>query len=78
MNLIYLLIILTLVAKVTADEAPISSKTEYEQAIAYENGVGVSQDSYKAFDLYLRCANRGDPRAKYKAGVAYFNGDGVS
>jgi TPR repeat protein len=77
MNLIYLLIILTLVAKVTANEAPITSKTEYEQAIAYMSGDGVARDSSKAFDLFLQCAHRGDPKAEYKVGVAYFNGDGV-
>jgi TPR repeat protein len=51
---------------------------DYEQAIAYENGVGVIQDPSKAFDLFLQCAKQGDSRAKYKVGLAYFNGVGVA
>jgi hypothetical protein len=77
MYLFYLLGFLSFATAAIAVENLITSKTEYEQAIAYSNGVGVSQDSSKAFDLFLQCAKRGDPRAEYKVGVAYFNGDGV-
>jgi len=78
MYLFYLFGFVCFATGAIADESPITSKTEYDQAIAYENGVGVSQDSCKAFDLFLQCAKRGDPRAKYKVGVAYFNGVGVA
>jgi TPR repeat protein len=53
-------------------------KTDYERAIAYDNGNGVMQDTSKAFDLFLECAKRGDPKAEYKLGIAYYNGVGVS
>jgi TPR repeat protein len=78
MYLFYLFGFVCFATGAIADESPITSKTEYDQAIAYENGVGVSQDSCKAFDLFLQCAKRGDPRAKYKVGLAYFNGVGVA
>ena len=61
-----------------ADEAAIASKTDYEQAVAYENGDGVSKDPSKAFDLFFQCAKRGDPKAEYKLGIAYYNGAGIS
>jgi TPR repeat protein len=77
MYLFYLVAVFCFGSKLVAVEASITSKTDYEQAIAYQNGDGVSQDSSKAFDLFLQCAKRGDPRAEYKAGVAYFNGEGV-
>jgi uncharacterized protein len=76
---LYLLItFLSLVFGSMAEDASFSSKTEYEQANAYEKGDSVSQDLSKAFDLFLECAKRGDPRAEYKVGNAYFNGVGVS
>lgn len=78
MYLIYLLGFLSFAVEAMAVEAPMTSKTDYEQAIAYENGEGVSQDSSKAFELFLHSAQSGDPRAKYKVGIAYFNGDGVA
>ena len=43
----------------------------------YEQGEGVNQDSFKAFEWYQKAANEGEPYAQYNLGVFYNTGKGV-
>jgi TPR repeat protein len=46
-----------------------------ELAREYERGKKVGKDNKKAFDWYLRAANRGVQSAEFRIGMAFFHGD---
>lgn len=47
------------------------------EAVAYENGEGVTRNPVLAAKLYCRSARLGDPEAQYNLGWMYANGRGV-
>ena len=47
-------------------------------AYLYENGLGVSQSSSKAFSYYMKAAQNDDPAAESFVADAYFYGEGIT
>ena len=60
-----------------AEVSDTSGKPEYEQALAYTFGDGVSQNDRTAFNLFYEAAEKGYLLAQYKVGVAFAYGEGV-
>lgn len=62
--------------------AQINTQTEaralFEQAKAYHDGIGVTQDFAQARALYTRAADQGSTDAKLNLGYLYFVGQGVA
>jgi len=53
-------------------------RATYNLGVMYRDGLGVAQDSDKAFQLFLKAANEFRyPAAGYAMGVAYYTGQGV-
>lgn len=50
---------------------------QYNLAVIYDEGLGVSPDHKEAAKWYRRAANRGHPQAQYNFGRLYANGKGV-
>jgi len=44
----------------------------------YENGIGVTQNYSKAFELYSKAAEQGEAHAHYNLGKLYLDGKGVT
>ncbi len=51
---------------------------QYNLALMYDNGEGVTQDKAQAFLWYSKAAKQGDADAQFNVGVVYDNGDGVT
>jgi hypothetical protein len=49
----------------------------FQQGMMYDFGVGVEQDSQKAFNNYLLAANTGYPPAQWEVGLMYETGKGT-
>lgn len=63
-------------AQPIAAESSLASSWRME-AIAYENGEGVTRNPMLAAKLYCKSARLGDPEAQYNLGWMYANGRGV-
>lgn len=52
-------------------------RARYQHATCYEDGIGVAQDSRKAFELFNALAEEGDMDAQHYVGVMYDKARGV-
>jgi uncharacterized protein len=52
-------------------------RAQYDLAVLYDKGLGVSQSDAEALRWYTRAAEQGDARAQYNLGLMYMNGQGV-
>jgi|GEM_PF-2047626 len=70
-------VLLTAILGAITVENNVTSKTDFDTAIAYQNGDGVSQNDFQAFVHFHQCAKRGDSKAMYKVAMDFFNGVGT-
>lgn len=59
------------------DKAKDDDDAAYKAGAEYENGrkIKTGRDNEKAFGFYLGAANKGNARAEFRIGMAYFHGD---
>lgn len=51
---------------------------QYNLAVMYYSGIGVTKDYKKAFKLYEKAASQKDPTSQYNIGIMYDKGLGVT
>jgi TPR repeat protein len=63
---------------VSDNPANANSNDLFEQAKAYDLGIGVKQDKQKAASLYREAMNQGDKKAKHNLALLYIMQEGES
>jgi TPR repeat protein/predicted Ser/Thr protein kinase len=66
----------SLMYQLAADKG--NSVAQYNLAVMYEKGLGVTQDYKKSFYWYEKASNQGDASAQSKLGTLYAKGQGVN
>lgn len=54
-----------------------TSEDAYKKGLAHYEGVGSSQDHKRAFEWFMKSAERGHAKAQFKVGELYLKGEGV-
>lgn len=54
------------------------ARAQYDLALLYDKGLGVSQNDAQALYWYQRAAEQEDPRAQYNLALMYLNGQGTA
>ena len=62
----------------TESEQQNFAPAQYTLARFYEDGVGTTKDSVKAFNLMFSSAQQGFPSAQYYLGIYYYEGFGTT
>ena len=64
-----------LIQQAERDDA--TSEQQLDIAFRYDNGLGVTEDNFKASNWYLKAAKRGNATAQFNLGLMYLNGEGL-